>query len=388
MNSKSKHKIVVTHISLTYYFYFQWLILGLYQLQDLGEIKFRIRLRNPIQLLLARNYRIFLGLRKYGRLFRNNYRKDYILKGHLIKGDNKVSFCYDIADSPFIFNRNCLQAVDCYFKAQCPIKIDENGFSIANEVIIKFSDFVLQNRAKIFPSMLGPSCRSFNILTKTSLFKGYTSMHSEQEEKTGKLMCYFGSAIGPKPDLSFNGQNYLTDESKLLGYFNGKVTHPNEKRAIAAEIIASLGEKYDARVINNGIFDNEGKPVNQHLHIPLADYTAYIAKFEYNLNISGFRMSIPNRFIYSFIVGTAILTDKLMVKWYRPFDSEVKETVFMGYNLIEDVDWESFKNDLKNLPHSDGDYIRQLFKAKWAPLPFARYLVETCQLKMIDKFHS
>lgn len=52
-----------------------------------------------------------------------------------------------------------------------------------------------------------------------------------------------------------------------------------------------------------------------------------------NLNISGYRMSVPNCFIESFMVGTAIMTDELFVKWYKPFDKEVFETIGMSYLL-------------------------------------------------------
>ncbi|WP_305818610.1 hypothetical protein [Photobacterium leiognathi] len=57
-------------------------------------------------------------------------------------------------------------------------------------------------------------------------------------------------------------------------------------------------------------------------------------------------MSIPNRFIDSFISGTAILTDELSVKWYQPFGCEVYETVAIGYKKTDDVDWNKYIKDL------------------------------------------
>ena len=88
-------------------------------------------------------------------------------------------------------------------------------------------------------------------------------------------------------------------------------------------------------------------------------------------------MSIPNRFMESFIVGTAIITDKLAVKWYLPFDEEVVETVEMGYIPQEKVDWKKAKEDLVNLPDISKEKVLELYEKKWAPIPVARYLVTT-----------
>ncbi len=76
--------------------------------------------------------------------------------------------------------------------------------------------------------------------------------------------------------------------------------------------------------------DGESKR-NTELIIPLDKFGLHVGKFQYNLNISGYRLSMTNRFIESFMDGTAVLTDKLYVKWYKPFTSEVIKTVEMGY---------------------------------------------------------
>lgn len=71
--------------------------------------------------------------------------------------------------------------------------------------------------------------------------------------------------------------------------------------------------------INTGIADEKHPPLplksHKNLQIPLRDFCAHIAKFEYNVNVSGYRMSIPSRFIESMMVGTAIITDRLKVNW-------------------------------------------------------------------------
>ena len=88
-------------------------------------------------------------------------------------------------------------------------------------------------------------------------------------------------------------------------------------------------------------------------------------------------MSIPNRFIESFIAGTAIFTDKLAVKWYRPFDDEVVETVQMGYLKDSEIDWNAVEKDINNLPDISKEHILKLFNKKWAPIKVAEYIVSS-----------
>ena len=88
-------------------------------------------------------------------------------------------------------------------------------------------------------------------------------------------------------------------------------------------------------------------------------------------------MSIPNRFIESFMVGTAIITDKLHVKWYQDFDDcEVIETTEMGYLKNDDVDWNRVREDFTNLPETQPDKIIDCFNRKWAPEVVAKYIIE------------
>jgi hypothetical protein len=88
-------------------------------------------------------------------------------------------------------------------------------------------------------------------------------------------------------------------------------------------------------------------------------------------------MSIPNRFIESFLVGTAIMTDKLAVKWYKPFDKEVIETVEMGYLPKDQVNWTQFKEDILYLPNIKTEDIINEFNKKWEPSVVANYIIHT-----------
>ena len=138
-------------------------------------------------------------------------------------------------------------------------------------------------------------------------------------------MCYFGNSKGPKPKRVKKEKLDVDSESELMGYYKDIIQHPNEKRAKAKTIISKMEpiELYDARIINDENSDTVGTFTNKQMVVPLEDFCNHVAKFQYNLNISGYRLSIPNRFVESFISGTAIVTDKLSVKWYKEFDKEV-----------------------------------------------------------------
>lgn len=223
--------------------------------------------------------------------------------------------------------------------------------------------------------MVGPRRLGDN-LSYQALKSGYENYHSDYlKEATQKVMCYFGNAKGPRTTNPKQINEY--DEAGSLVFFGDKINHPNEKRKIARDILLSLGKKYDARLINESNSDTGGEVSHPELVVPLKDFCRHISNFQYNLNISGYRLSIPNRFIESFMVGTAIVTDRLSVMWYKPFGQEVVETVTMGYEPTEDVNWNQFKADLCNLPDIDKKQIIKEFEAKWEPSVVSQYIIET-----------
>ena len=77
------------------------------------------------------------------------------------------------------------------------------------------------------------------------------------------------------------------------------------------------------------------------------------------------------------MVGTAIVTDKLHVKWFKPFEEEVIESVEMGYKTMNSVDWDSFEKDLKKLPTTNPSSIVDLYERKWGPVVVAEYIITT-----------
>lgn len=390
---KNKAHVVITGGDC--WTYYEWFLLGFYQLQDSGEITLKFRTPPLSKLLTCPNT-------EFGHRVLHHFQRKYekntfvMMTGYVTFSDGtRKMFAIDCSDAPYMFNEKLLKECDAYFKIQYPCEIENETFHLTPTVEIPWIDCehadennktitsrgerrVIQNlaqyRHKIYPLMQGPRCLSFG-LSKRALMKGYNHYLSDREiHKPQKIMCYFGNALGPKPE-TVGIPDYLS-EGDLLGYFKEKVSHPNEKRAVVADRIAEL-DRSDARIISRAYADS-GLGKNESLIVPLPEFCAHVAKFQYNFNVSGYQKSVPNRFIESFMVGTAIITDKLSVKWYLPFDAcEVKETVEMGYLPMGDVDWETFRSDLNSLPETDPRRITECFDKKWAPEVVARYILDT-----------
>lgn len=392
MSDKKKPVVIIRRCPVDTFSYFQWLLTGLYQLEQEGKIKlrFKISLLDKMSLFWFNNKYISGGIRRILNRFRKVPR--YNLFGEIRTTDGKrKSFAVDPKDSPFIFTVSDLKKCDAYFKLQCPIEINPEGFEIARNVHLPWQDVVFEEnekdyshvsrkvaseiiamKEKIHPGMVGPrrlgwSCRKSVLLSN---FNKYLSDFKPGERK--KLTAYFGGATFPAPTKCIDKYDFDW-ESDLMAFLGDDHSHPNEKREKSVRIMRDLANPdFDGRLIT----DRDG---NKHhdLVIPLEDFCNYLSGFEYNLNISGFRLSIPNRFIESFMVGTAIVTDRLSVRWYMPFEDEVIESVKMGYEHIDRVDWEAWEREIQMLPETDPETIRKRFMEKWYPSAFASYIIET-----------
>lgn len=386
--------VTITQLPVDTFSYYQWLILGLHELEKQGKLKlkYRISIIDRIALLWISSKWIAGVLRRLIYYFDKVPR--FNLVGVIDNDGIKRTFTIDSKDSPYIFAVDLLRKCDIYFKSQCPIQIEEDGFEIMPSVRIPFMDIefgenagedsifkrcvsreVFSLKDKIYPAMIGPrrlawSCRYRDLKKEYSKY-----LQSTTVSKSKKLMAYFGStdAVRPSKKVEKYDLDWEPDLMLFLKKYNS--SHPNEKRSRAVELINKLGDLYDGRLIHELV--NGKEVVHNDKIVPLGDFCKFIAQFEYNLNISGFRLSIPNRFIESFISGTAIITDKLHVKWYKPFDKEVVETVDMGYLSEKDVDWSSFQNDIMNLPPTNKEDILKAYQEKWSPEAFAKYVVNT-----------
>lgn len=386
--------VTINQLPVDSFSYFQWFLLGLNELESAGKLKLKydVTLLDRFALLWNNSKWISGVLRRV--IYKINKVPRYNLIGEVEYNGRRRSFTIDCKDSPFIFAEKLLKDCDAYFKLQCPTSIDKEGFEIMPSVRIPYMDVefgenegdnaiysrkvsteVYRLRDKIYPGMIGPRRLAWGCRFKAMKKQYLKYVESQSVSKEKKLMAYFGSTDAVKPGNKETNLDldWEPDMISLLKQYN--CSHPNEKRAKAVSLINELGNQYDGRLIHELI---NGKEVVHHENIvPLKDFCDFIAQFNYNLNISGYRMSIPNRFIESFISGTAIITDKLRVKWYKPFGSEVFETVELGYLPNGDVDWEQFKEDIKNLPAVDKDEVLKAYNENWSPTAFARYVVNT-----------
>lgn len=372
---------------------FQIFILGLYELEHLGEIKLKFRCDWFFRISTILPDLPHLGgiMHQLALLFLED---TYIMEGYVEQNGIRHAFCIDCADSPSGYDGELLNKVKVYFKMQCPKEIDvEKGFRLTDDVYTPYYDYRHKNeklKVKQFGERLPLHIDKTNINKIKPCVDGfrrladgnsYIALRNGWEnyrkgalkQACKKAMCYYGNAFGSAP-IVFNTFIDWNSERNTQGHFP-QLNHPNEKRAQVAKIMQSLGADYDARLINSGTME---KPqIDSTQIIPIDQFCAHISNFQYNYNVSGIRLSIPNRFMESFIVGTAIITDKLAVKWYLPFNQEVVETIEMGYLPLNQIDWNKVKEDLVNLPNISKENVLEQYERKWAPTPVARYLVTT-----------
>lgn len=384
-------KIVIEYGTL--WSYYQWFLLGFYELKREGIIEFEVNipLKEKITNFFPNNF--ISRCLKY--LFRDELREEnYNLGGVIRFPDGKVAnFCIDCMDSPMIYCYEDLKRVDCYFKMQCPKDLEADDFALTDDVHCPWTDSSYGDDThswrksigdfhkyshKIMPLMVGPRRLSYSSNYRCMKKAYNNSIININSQKSKFLMSYFGNSKGPIPKAVVNSPIDWNEEAQIMWKYGKYLNHPNEKRLRASKYISEYKEKVtDARVINNGNSDAGVSSVNSQF-IPYDNFTEHVSHFCYNFNVSGYRMSIPNRFIESFMVGTAIFTDRLSVKWYKPFSAdEVQETVKMGYLPIDEVDWDKFNSDIRNLQVPNKDKIVSDFYEKWSPVAVARYIIST-----------
>lgn len=392
--AKEKPRVVIT--AMNRYSYFQWFLLGLYYLEKEGKIRLSFKVRSLYERLSFLNRsRLMTGFRrfavKHGVSIRWLFRFSNNLEGYVQHNGERRYFCIDSNDNPFSFDSELLDKVTVYFKMQCPKEFPAEGFHLTDEAVIpwldqniernprketvrKTCDNLMRNVSKVRPLMVGTRLMSrgnaFRWLDES--FRSYERSAGNKAE--GRMMCYFGNARGPVPVKKDPAD--LDREEQIAGCFGDRVNHPNEKRSRATKIMRGMGKGYDARVIDETEPGFKSRVTHPELVVPIEQFCDHISHFQYNLNISGYGMSIPNRFIESFLVGTAIVTDRLSLRWYRPFGAEVVETVPMGYLPMEQVDWDGFENDIRTLPEVNKAAVLKAFNEKWHPRKAAEYILE------------
>lgn len=387
-------KPIICITKLPRYHYFQWFLLGFYELQKRKKIKLKFKIPFFIRITTIISNEFFcLFIRKLINT-KFHYKDSYNLEGYVEFKGYKSYFCIDSADAPYLFNDKDLNFVDTYFKMQYPKSINEDYFML-NHIKIPWSDHehnnpqyenltalasrkvisnFAQKRNKIFPLMIGvrklSESNSYHALKKNfNRIRSY-----KNNSKTMNYFGYFGSAQGPEPRPSFDGIIDYDGESSIVYYLKDEISHPNEKRKIICDLLNGI-EKSEFTVISKHA-DTKTSKIEKKKIINLKNFHQHLSKFKFNINVSGYRLSIPNRFMDSFLVNTKIVTDKLFVKWYLPFDDEVFETIEMGYLKNSLVDWDKAISDIKNLDF-DSYKINEAFEKKWAPKVVVEYILKT-----------
>lgn len=384
--------------ALPRYSYFEWFLLGFYELERQGKIRLKINVD------WVRTIAKYTSSKYINGALKRTFRKHEVVycEGIMHYLGKEFKFCIDCWDEPTNFDERLLNESVCYFKMQYPASIEDDGFKLTEQMTAPWVfgreyigqghgngfDMVLMPietlqvvRSKVKPLMVGPRMLSWGISYK-ALRNAYQNFCSNSRyPTTQRMMCYFGNAKGPNPRIENGVPCYVGN--KFCKWAPNHIS-PNEKRAVAYEIMREMGSAYDARLISDG--KPGDPPTRPEMIIPREEFCKFVSNFEYNLNISGNCMSIPNRFIESFMVGTAIVTDKLSVKWYKPFGCEVVETVPMGYLPMDEVDWEQFKKDIANLPPVNKKDILHEFDTKWRPDVVAQYMIDEI-LKSAEEQH-
>lgn len=396
---KNIPEVVLTNVS-NRIDYYQWFLYGFMLMEKKGKIILKYRTSMTQRMLMSNLFwplaKLVYKLRSIvmRRLGKYDPKNKSLLRGYVKTGDERKSFCIDSADAPFLFSGKDLREKDVYFKIQCPEKISEEGFYLGN-VCIPWTDYdyveginkySLRGERKkcsevtLYENKIKPLLLAVRSMGRKSSFKALDAAYknllaARDVPKSARAMCYFGNAKGPKPSGCKRNPDFDW-EADILSVYGERMNHPNEKRAKIATILESLGEGYDARIIEWD-FSDEGRKGKASLVIPFGDFSKHVAKFQYNINVSGYRMSIPGRFMDSFVCGTAIATDNLSVKWYRPFGEEVVELGAMGYLPDEEVDYTAIKEKIENLKPVSKQSVIDKYEEYWAPEKCAEYIVET-----------
>ena len=365
-------RVTLDPIHFPYMDYFEWLVFGLQLLHDAGEIEFRLQTTTttpPFQL----HPKLGPALRRVvpGLMDALSRGSGAILTGAVQVADQKRRFVLDLGDSPYNFQVEQLLETDVYFKAQCPLTFDPRGFPIAADAFVPYHPDVLSYQARIHPAMLGrPLSRTLRQTPNARVLEQWLA--AGRATKDLALFAYFGSDVG----LSHG------PEGVVMQRFGARVAHPNQKRG---RLVAEMRKRYprdcDARILATAHDDRRGAKISD------ARYPAMVGRVWHNINISGFRRSLPFRFVDSFLVGATVPADTLALRWYAPFEmgTEVIELGDMGYEREDAVDWSRVWRVLDGL-YSEPLAVRRerqrhiaaRFEQLWHPRAFARYVVATC----------
>jgi hypothetical protein len=380
-----KPSIEITFLPSRYQGYFDWLVTGLAILEQRGKLKLSVR---QLAWQKALRLRVF-GKLLWPRLMPNLYDflcpiDYYCLTGRLRVRDRLMNFVLDISDSPFTFALALLETADLYFKCQCPARFESSGFQLNSQVRIPYHPDVFTFAHKIRPGMLGrPLASTTNVARNMAVLQKWEADAACQ--KNIRIFASFGSDRCPKPycrESALPAPYNYESEANLLARWGDAVHHPNNKRGRIVGFLRALNKPdISARLFKSSNTANIGPRLSEQ------EYQRYLHQAAVNLNISGFRRSLPYRFIDTFLTGGMVVTDTLAVRWYKPFESgvEVSEIGDLGYEPECKVKWPEVESRLVEIYEETKDHggdnanaVRDQYLKKWSPPAFAAHFLQEC----------
>lgn len=352
--------------------YYDWLFTGMGILHNKGKVRVRHD-GHAWDKLLRVHPRVMDAVRRISPSF-----VDFVspidnicLTGRVEQGDKVATFALDIADAPFNYALGLLEAVDVYFKCQCPIRFEPGGFPLNKHIRIPYHPDVFTFQHKIRPAMLGrPLGRSTSLRKNLPVLRQWEAAATNCS-KDIRLFASFASDYGIAPrgaGSPLPAPHNYESETTLLARWGNQIHHPNFKRERVVQMLRSM-DKSDV----NARISRSANPAVKGDMLSRAEYMQMLGRSIINVNVSGFRRSIPFRFMDTFLTGGTVATDTLAVRWYRGFEeeTEVYEIGDLGYEREEDVNWNGVKQRLEELYDCAGrrkDKVKtvlDLYQKKW-----------------------
>ncbi len=368
----SKPHITLHDVHFTGMEYFDWLTTGLHLLDEQGAIDFTLQTTATTRPFLLHPRARPAAYRLAPKLMEALGRGwNTLITGTLTRGGETVRFVFDAGDSPYAVQPELLAEYDVYFKCQCPAEFAPEGFPLSSGAMVPWHPDVLHYQHKIRPAMLGrPLSRRLHLRDNVRALAEWQERGRTTRDLT--FFAYFGTDKVSPP---------TGPEGALQARFGSQIGHPNPKRGVLVEGLRSRhGAASDARILQTDVAARRGGKLSD------AAFSAQAARSWHNINISGYRRSLPFRFCDSFLLGACVPTDALAVRWYQPLQegTEYIDLGPMGYETEDAVDWSRVWAALDDLAHEPehrraerAAAIRRRFEQLWHPRALARYLVDT-----------
>ncbi len=380
----SKPAVVISSMPPRTQSYFDWLITGLGILQEEGRATLRFEDRWWNRALRAHPKVMAAAWRMGDDFVEFVSPMDAVcLTGRVEVGDKVVSFAMDVADAPFNFALGHLEAADLYFKCQCPKSFEPEGYSLNRHLRIPYHPEVFRLKHKIRPGMLGrPLAVGTDLKKNLRVLRQWEA--AANPRKDVRIFASFAHDRGVKPRTSRDrlpsAFNYESENS-LIKRWGGQIHHPNRKRERIVEMLRRM-EKPD---VNARIWKTENAAVGGPM-LSEDEYRAMVGRSAVVVNVSGLRRSLPFRFMDAFICGAAVATDTVGTRWPQPWEmgTEIFEIGDLGYELDEEVDWKAVGKRFQEIYERNGQggehykAVQDLYRKKWAPQVYAKYVVDEC----------